>query len=93
MTGPTYSSGVRIDALMYGSVTLAILNGSGQWPGLSTSIVLPSFKVTLYLTVGAETTRPMSNSRCKRSWITSRCSRPRNPQRNPKPRAAELSFS
>ena len=37
MTDPTYSSGVRIDALMYGSVTLAILNGSGQFPGLSTS--------------------------------------------------------
>ena len=30
MTEPTYSSGVRIDALMYGSVTLAIFIGSGQ---------------------------------------------------------------
>ncbi len=59
MTGPRYSSGVIIDALMYGSVTPAILKGSGQFPGLSTSNVLPSFKVTLCFTVGAETTNPM----------------------------------
>ena len=46
MTDPTDSSGVRIDALMYGSATLSIFMGSGQFPGLSTSSTLPSFKVT-----------------------------------------------
>ena len=32
-------------------------------------------------------------SRSMRSRITSRCSRPRNPQRNPKPKAADVSIS
>src|SRR3546814_19970247 len=37
--------------------------------------------------------RSRLNSRLRRSWMISRCSRPRNPQRKPKPRAAEVSIS
>ena len=33
------------------------------------------------------------NSRANRSWMISRWSRPRKPQRNPKPSAAEVSVS
>ena len=37
--------------------------------------------------------RSRSYSRVSRSWMISRCSSPRNPQRKPKPSAAELSVS
>ena len=44
-------------------------------------------------TDGAVVIRSRSYSRSSRSRITSRCSRPRKPQRKPKPSAAEVSIS
>ena len=43
--------------------------------------------------IGAVVIRSRSYSRLRRSWMISRCSRPRKPQRKPKPRAAEVSIS
>ena len=42
-------------------------------------------------TDGADAMRSRSNSRSRRSWTISMCSRPRKPQRNPVPRATEVS--
>ena len=40
------------------------------------------------MTIGAVAMRSRLNSRSSRSWMISRCSRPRKPQRKPKPSAA-----
>src|SRR5215204_2466940 len=61
--------------------------------GLSTSTTEPSARCTRYATDGAVATRLRSNSRSSRSRMISMCSRPRNPQRKPKPRAPEVSGS
>ena len=45
------------------------------------------------MTEGAVAMRSRSNSRLRRSWMISRWSRPRKPQRKPKPSAAEVSIS
>src|SRR3974390_1142167 len=45
------------------------------------------------MTEGAVAMRSMLNSRRSRSWMISRWRRPKNPQRNPKPSAAEVSIS
>ena len=66
---------------------------SGSFDGLSTSCVSPSVVVTRYSTPGAVVTRSTSNSRSSRSCTISMCSRPRKPQRNPKPSAADVSGS
>ena len=42
MTEPRYSSGVRIVALIHGSLMSAIFTGSGMSAGLCSSISLPS---------------------------------------------------
>ena len=67
--------------------------GSGIFAGLSTSCTSPSVVVTRYNTPGAVVTRSMSNSRSSRSCTISMCSSPRNPQRKPKPSAADVSGS
>ena len=46
---------------------------------------------TWYSTDGADAMRSRSNSRSRRSWMISMWSRPRKPQRKPKPSATELS--
>src|SRR5271165_4447189 len=45
------------------------------------------------MTEGAVAMRSRLNSRSSRSWMISRCSSPRKPQRKPKPSAAEVSIS
>ena len=56
--------------------------------GLSTATVpLPSIRLTWYSTDGADAIRSRSNSRSSRSWTISMWSRPRKPQRKPKPSA------
>src|ERR1700746_2628437 len=45
------------------------------------------------MTEGAVAISLRSNSRLSRSWMISRCSSPRKPQRKPKPSAAEVSVS
>jgi hypothetical protein len=52
-----------------------------------------SLSTTSYTTVGAVVIRSMSNSRSRRSCTMSMCSRPRKPQRKPKPSACETSGS
>ncbi len=61
-----------------------------------TRIEEPWIKATILVPddhLGAVVMRSRSNSRSSRSWTISRCSRPRKPQRNPRPRAAEDSAS
>ena len=84
---PTCSAGVRIIAVMTGSSIFAMRPASGSFAGLSISCTSPSVVVTRYSTPGAVVTRSMSNSRSSRSWTISMCSRPRKPQRKPKPSA------
>ena len=90
---PTCSAGVRIIAVMTGSSIFLIRPASGSLAGLSISCTSPSVVVTRYSTPGAVVTRSMSNSRSSRSWTISMCSRPRKPQRKPKPSATEVSGS
>ena len=90
---PTYSAGVMIIAVMTGSSIFSMLPGSGSFAGLSISRTSPSVVVTRYNTPGAVVTRSMSNSRSSRSWTISMWSRPRNPQRKPKPSATDVSGS
>ena len=93
ITGPTYSWGRKITALMIGSRTSSTLEASGSLDGLETCSTVPSFISTSYTTVGAVVMRFMSNSRSRRSWTISMCRRPRKPQRKPKPSACETSGS
>ena len=90
---PTNSDGVRIIAVMTGSSSLVMRPRSGSFDGLSISCTTPSVVVTRYSTLGAVVTRFMSNSRSSRSCTISMCSRPRKPQRKPKPSAVEVSGS
>ena len=52
-----------------------------------------ALSVTSYSTFGSVEMRSRPNSRSRRSRTISRCSMPRNPTRNPKPRAADVSGS
>ena len=61
--------------------------------GLSTSMTVPFVVCTRYSTDGAVAMRLRSNSRSRRSRTISMCSRPRKPQRKPKPRAPDVSGS
>src|ERR1039457_4132013 len=90
---PRYSSRVITVASMRGSSICLISQGSGHLVGLVTSMTSPTVLVTRYRTPGAVVMRSMSNSRSRRSCTISRCSRPRKPQRKPKPGATELSAS
>ena len=78
---------------MNGSSIRAISCGGGSLLGFSTSSTAPLVRVTRYTTVGAVVSRVRSNSRSSRSWTISRCSSPRNPQRNPNPSASDVSGS
>ena len=82
-----------IESFTYGSEIDSMVVGSGSSDGLSTSMTSPRRSPTRYSTVGAVVMSSSSNSRSSRSWTISRCSRPRKPHRNPKPRAAEFSGS
>ena len=93
MTGPTNSWGTRMLAVMYGSRTSAISFGGGSEAGLSINRVSPSVVTISKTTVGAVEMRFRPYSRSRRSCTISMCSRPRKPQRKPKPSAAEDSTS
>ena len=90
---PTNSAGVMMIASITGSSRSSMCCCDGSLLGLWISIVSPRVVVTRYDTPGAVVIRLRSNSRSNRSCTISMCSRPRNPQRNPKPNALELSGS
>src|SRR5437773_12214565 len=60
--------------------------------GFSTSSTAPSVLWTWYSTFGTVLIRSRLNSRSSRSRTISMWSRPRNPQRKPKPRATDASL-
>ena len=63
---------------------------SGICAGLSTTTSSARWStLTRYSTLGADAMRSSANSRSRRSWVISMCSRPRKPQRNPKPSATD----
>ena len=66
---------------------------SGILDGLSTIKIVPSDCCTWYTTVGAVVIRFMPYWRSKRSCTISMWSKPRKPQRKPKPKACETSGS
>ena len=78
-----------IETLKYGSSMWSMRCGSGNSAGLSISTTVPSVRCTRYFTLGAVAISASPNSRSSRSFTISMCSRPRNPQRNPNPRAPE----
>ena len=90
---PTYSVGVSIVTVTYGSSIDSTWFGGGIADGLSTTSTLPSVRLARYSTFGAVATRSMSYSRSRRSRTISMCRRPRNPQRKPKPSAPDVSGS
>src|SRR3990172_2260157 len=92
ISAPMCWLGVTICTRTQGSEMVSISPAPGSSAGLSTtSSALPSRSLTRYLTEGAEAMRSRSNSRSSRSWMISMWSRPRKPQRKPKPSATELS--
>ena len=93
MIGPMYSAGAMMRAFTYGSSTWSITAAGGISAGFSTSMSSPSVLCTRYSTLGTVVTRLRLNSRSSRSCTISMCSRPRNPQRKPKPSAVEVSGS
>ena len=90
---PMYSAGAMIRAFTYGSSIRAMDAGSGRLVGFDRTIISPSVRYTWYSTVGTVVMRSRLNSRSSRSCTISRWSRPRNPHRNPKPSAVEVSGS
>ena len=72
---------------------LAISLGFGKAVGLSMVNFSPLVFVTIYETLGAVVIRSRSNSLSSLSSMISMCKSPKNPQRNPKPRAVETSGS
>ena len=66
---------------------------SGMRDGLSIWITLLSRSTTSYTTEGAVVMMSISNSRSSRSCTISMCSKPKKPQRKPKPSACETSGS
>src|SRR5690606_31270592 len=93
ITCPTKSALVIIVALINGSSTRSNFDGSGKSEGLFTiNRASGSFLVyAKYDTLGTVVITVMLNSRSKRSCIISMCNIPKNPQRKPNPKAAELS--
>ena len=67
--------------------------GSGISAGECTRTSLPSVRITSYSTFGVVASSDRSYSRSSRSRTMSMCSRPRKPQRKPKPSACEVSGS
>ncbi len=93
MIAPTKSGGTRIVTLRYGSSMRSSTPASGMSCGEWIASTSPFVRVTRYSTDGAVASRSRSNSRSSRSLTISMWSRPRNPQRNPKPSAWLLSGS
>ena len=67
--------------------------GSGSRAGLCTSIISFFVVCAIKLTLGTVVITVWLNSRSRRSCMISMCSRPRKPQRKPKPNACEVSSS
>ena len=76
-----------------GSKMVSTLLVSGIFDGLSTFKSVPSDCCTWYTTVGAVVIKFIPYWRSKRSCTISICSKPKKPQRNPKPSACETSGS
>ena len=94
ISGPMYRLGVMTLSLTHGSSIVSMSVGFGSSAGLSIATSpRPCVSMTWYSTDGAEAIRSRSNSRSRRSWTISMWSRPRKPQRKPKPSATELSGS
>ena len=91
-TAPRYSFGVMTVANTTGSSTRSYVPGTGISAGLWTTVT-SSPLITWNSTFGAVAISSRSNSRSSRSFTMSMCSRPRNPARNPKPSACEVSGS
>ena len=91
--GPINSVVTMISAFTIGSSIYSISEGSGKLEGLVKSITSPLVLCTLYTTPGAVVTKSRLYSRSSRSCMISKCSNPKKPQRNPKPRATEVSGS
>ena len=87
--GPMKSEVVITLARIYGSSIWSISVRSGKPDGLCTSVTMPFLSYTLYETLGTVVMTSISNSRPSLSWIISMWSRPKNPQRKPKPSAAD----
>ena len=77
----------------YGSSIVVDVRRAGICAGLSTATRSPLVREHVYSTLGTVAIRSISYSRRSRSWTISRCSRPRKPQRKPKPSATEVSGS
>ena len=92
ITSPMDSDGVIMRALRIGSEIVSNIVGSGICRGLSRSLTDPSFSFSLYTTPGLVEMMSRLNSRRRRSCTISMWSRPRNPQRKPKPRAKDDSW-
>ena len=78
---------------MNGSRISSMVPGSGMSEGLCTSSSSPLVSVTSNSTEGIVASSSRSYSRSRRSRTMSMCSRPRKPQRKPKPSASEVSGS
>src|SRR5216117_967224 len=76
-----------------GPSTWSTVEPCGMRLGFSTSSTAPSVLWTWYSTFGTVLIRSRLNSRSSRSRTISMWSRPRNPQRKPKPRATDDSGS
>ena len=91
-TVPTKSAGVMIVANTMGSSTMSYVPGTGISAGLCTTST-SSPRITRNSTFGAVAISSRSNSRSRRSFTMSMWSNPRNPHRNPKPSAIDVSGS
>ena len=74
---------------MNGSSTISMFCGDGISAGLCMCSSVPSVSRAMYSTLGAVAMRVRLNSLSSRSRTMSIWSRPRNPQRKPKPRATD----
>ena len=93
MTTPVWWLGAMTMAARQGSATDSISAAGGISEGFDTTSTAPPVTVTRYSTEGAVEMRDRSNSRSRRSRTISMCSRPKKPQRNPKPSAPDDSGS
>ena len=93
MIAPTNSVVTMISAETNGSSIYSMLEGSGRFEGLVSSMTLPSVVWTLYTTPGAVVTRSRLNSLSSLSCMISRWRSPRNPHLKPNPSAIDVSGS
>jgi hypothetical protein len=90
---PTCACGVRIVAVITGSSIFSMRVDVGSFDGVSISCVTPSLVVTRYSTPGARRDEILVELALEALLHDSMCSIPRNPQRKPKPSAADVSGS